>query len=235
MSLLSLFNAHEVRRYGKLKKVSKTLQVLLSKGSNTRPPAMIHLFDITYLITTYGYLGIFIIVFLESGIFFALPGDSLLFTAGLFASLFNLHIYFLIPLIFVATFFGGIVGYEIGVHIEKLRNFAFFRKILKQQHIDKTHKFFDKYGVYAIIFSRFVPVVRTFVPIIAGVARVPYKFFIKYSLISSLLWSVSVTSAGYFLGQVFPHMKDYLWLIAILIVLLSVVPILFEVIKKRKR
>src|SRR3990167_6639024 len=158
---------------------------------------MTQLFDIPYLITTYGYLGIFIIVFLESGIFFALPGDSLLFTAGLFAAVFGLQIYFLIPLIFFATFFGGIAGYEIGANLERLKRFSFFRKILKEEHILKTHEFFDRHGKFTIIFSRFVPIVRTFVPIVAGVARMPYKLFVKYSLTSSLLWSTIVTLLGY--------------------------------------
>jgi membrane-associated protein len=144
-----------------------------------------------------------------------------------------LHIYFLIPLIFLATFLGGMMGYEIGRHLEKLRNFAFFRKILKKEHIDKTQAFFDKYGVYAIVFSRFVPIVRTFTPIIAGVARVPYKFFIKYSLISSILWASSMTLVGYFLGQIFPHIKDYLWLVAVSVVLISLLPILFEMMRKK--
>lgn len=196
---------------------------------------MLHLFDITYLITTYGYAGIFIIIFLESGIFFPLPGDSLLFTAGLFTAVFGMHLYILIPLIFLATFLGGVLGYEIGRHIEELRRFAFFRKILKEEHISKTHAFFDRYGVYAIVFSRFVPIVRTFMPIIAGVARVPYRFFIKYSLISSALWATGMTLVGYFLGQIFPRIKDYLWVVAVLIILISLLPILFEIIKEKKR
>src|SRR3990167_10606606 len=101
-------------------------------------PAMNNFFDIPYIITTYGYLGIFIIVFLESGIFFALPGDSLLFTAGLFASIFSLQIYFLIPLIFFATFSGGLAGYEIGANLERLKRYSIFRKILKEENVSRT-------------------------------------------------------------------------------------------------
>ena len=196
---------------------------------------MNHLFDITYLITTYGYFGIFIIIFLESGLFFALPGDSLLFTAGLFASAYGFNLFFLITVIFLATFLGGLGGYEIGTYLEKLRKFSFFRLILKQKHIDKAHEFFVKYGKFAIVFSRFVPIVRTFTPIVAGVARVPYKFFVKYSLISSILWSSLITLIGYFLGRIFPVIKDYLWVVTILVVLVSLVPILIEVIKNRRR
>ena len=196
---------------------------------------MNHLFDITYLINTYGYLGIFIIIFLESGIFFALPGDSLLFTAGLLASVFGLKLPLLIFVIFLGTFLGGIAGYEIGIYLEKLRKFSFFRKILKQEYLDKAHKFFNKHGKSAIVFSRFVPIIRTFVPVVAGIIRMPYNFFIKYSLISSLLWSTIVTLLGYFLGRAFPIIKDYLWVIAISVVLVSLIPIFMEMIQDRRK
>ena len=115
---------------------------------------MKHLFDITYLITTYSYLGIFVIIFLESGLIFALPGDSLLFTAGLFASVYNFNLIVLIGVIFFATFLGGLGGYQIGVYIDGLRKFSFFRTILKEEYIDRAHEFFGKYGKLSIVFSR---------------------------------------------------------------------------------
>src|SRR3989344_5436872 len=195
---------------------------------------MMNVFDIPNIISTYGYWGIFIIVFLESGIFFALPGDSLLFTAGLLASVLELNLFFLITLIFVATFLGGVIGYEIGRHIERLKKFSFFRKILKEEHLNKTHEFFEKYGRMTIIISRFVVIARTFVPIVAGIARMKYSSFIKYSLISSLLWSVSMTLLGYFLGQIFPHIKDYMSFIIVLIVVLSILPMIWEMRRKQK-
>ena len=199
-----------------------------------RPP-MIEIFDIPNIISTYGYLGIFIIVFLESGIFFALPGDTLLFTAGLMVSIFDMNLFHLISLIFVATFLGGIVGYEIGINLEKLRKFTFFRKILKEEHLNKTHEFFEKYGRMTIIISRFVVIARTFVPIVAGIAKMRYSQFLKYSFISSLFWSVSVTLLGYFLGQIFPHIKDYMTLIVTIIVILSILPIIWEMRRKPKQ
>lgn len=195
---------------------------------------MHQLFDINFLISTYGYSGIFIIVFLESGIFFALPGDSLLFTAGLFASAFSLNMFVLIPLIFVATFLGGIAGYHIGAKLEYLNRFKFFRRILRPEHIDKAHKFFDKHGRMAILLCRFVPIVRTFTPIVAGVAKMDYRNFIKYSLIGSFLWSTTVTLLGYFLGQAFPVIKDYLSLMVVLIVLVSVSPGIVEFWQRRR-
>ncbi|MEJ0002096.1 MAG: VTT domain-containing protein [bacterium] len=195
---------------------------------------MHHLFDIPYLVSTYGYVGIFVIVFLESGIFFALPGDSLLFTAGILAAGGLLDVTILVPLIFVATLFGGLFGYWVGVNIEKLRRYIVFKKILKDEYIRKAHVFFSKHGRSAIIFSRFVPVVRTFAPIVAGVARMDKKAFVRYSVISSLLWSVLVTFLGFFLGQSFPWLTDYMPLLIGIVVVLSLIPPLVEVFRKRK-
>lgn len=195
---------------------------------------MAELFDIPHIIGTYGYLGIFIIVFLESGIFFPLPGDSLLFTAGLLVAVLNLNLFFLIPMIFVATFLGGLLGYEVGVNLEKLRRYSFFRKFLKEEHIIKAHVFFDKYGKFAIIISRFVPLVRTFMPIVAGIARMHYKDFVKYSLMSSALWSTSVTLVGYFLGRIFPQIKDYISFMIVLIIAVSVLPMIFEYFRRKE-
>lgn len=194
---------------------------------------MSQFFDIPFIISTYGYVGIFIIVFLESGIFFPLPGDSLLFTAGLLVAVLHLNLFTLIPLIFVATFLGGVMGYEIGINLERLRKYDFFRKILKEKYIDQTHKFFDKHGGFAIILSRFVPLVRTFMPIVAGIARMDYYKFIKYSLISSALWSTSVTLVGFFLGQIFPQIKDYISLIVLIIIIVSIFPMIFEYMKHK--
>lgn len=195
---------------------------------------MNNLFDITHILTTYGYAGIFLIIFLESGLFFALPGDSLLFTSGLLVGVLGLKLPILILVIFSATFLGGLMGYEIGTYLEKLRKFSFFRLILKEKYINEAHNFFLKYGRMAIVFSRFVPIVRTFTPIVAGIARVPYKFFIKYSLISSIAWATAMTLIGYFLGRIFPIISHYLWVVAILVVMVSLVPILIQVIKGRK-
>jgi membrane-associated protein len=194
---------------------------------------MLEIFDIPHIITTYGYLGIFVIVFLESGIFFPLPGDSLLFAAGLFAGAFGLNIFALIGLSFVATFLGSLAGYEIGKHLVKLHNYSFFRKILSQKHIDSAHEFFEKHGKFAITFCRFVPIVRTFVPIVAGVAKMHYMSFIKYNFLGSLFWSSVVTSLGFFLGDIFPGIKNYLWVVSLIVISISVVPILWGLIAKR--
>ncbi len=191
------------------------------------------LFDIQNLISVYGYAGIFVIVFLESGIFFALPGDSLLFTAGLVAVTGHLNIFYLIPLVFIATFFGGILGYYVGVYLERLRKFKFFRSILKKEYIDKAHLFLEKHGHLAIVLARFVPVVRTFMPTVAGVANMDFRKYILYNFIGSTIWSVGVISVGYFLGSIFPELKDHLeWLIFV-VIFVSCLPILGSFLKKK--
>ena len=195
---------------------------------------MAELFDIPYIIGTYGYLGIFIVIFLETGIIFPLPGDSLLFTAGLLVAVLDLNLFILIPVIFVASFLGGLLGYEIGVNIEKLRRYSFFKKYLKEEHIIRAHVFFDKYGKLAIIISRFIPMVRTFISIVAGVARMHYNQFIRYTLISSAIWSVSVTLAGFFLGQIFPQIKDYISFIVVVIIVVSILPMIFEYFRRNE-
>jgi membrane-associated protein len=192
------------------------------------------LFNIPHIINTYGYVGIFIIVFLESGIFFALPGDSLLFTAGLLASTFGLHLFVLIPVIFVATFLGGVTGYQIGFHLHSLHRFVFFRKMVKKEYVHKAHKFFEKHGMFAIVFSRFVPIVRTFTPIVAGIAQMDYAKFIKWSVVASFFWTTTVTLTGYFLGRAFPWIKDYLSVLVVLVVIVSLIPMMVRIYRSRK-
>ena len=191
------------------------------------------IFDPTHILVAYGYLGIFVVVFLESGIFFPLPGDSLLFTAGVLASGLGFNLYLLITLVFFATFVGGIAGYYIGVYIEQFRKRALFKKILKDEHMQAAHEFFAKHGSYAVILSRFVPIVRTFVPIAAGVARMNFSKFLRSSFISSLLWSSIVTLLGYFLGKEFPQIHNYLSYLIIVIVIISLVPVALEWRRKR--
>jgi membrane-associated protein len=194
---------------------------------------MENIFDISYLITAYGYVGVFIVVFLESGIFFPLPGDSLLFSVGILASSGVLSIHTGIFIIFVATFFGSVAGYYMGTHIKRLRKYPFFAKFLKDKHIDKAHEFFEKHGRVAMLFSRFIPVVRTFVPIVAGMARMHEKTFILWNLAGAVLWSAGMTLLGYFLGELLPNSKDYVHYVLIIVVLFSLVPLFWGLLKKK--
>jgi membrane-associated protein len=183
------------------------------------------------LVTSFGYIGIFATVFLESGLFiFFLPGDSLLFTVGLFASQDIFNIYLLLPLIFIAAVLGDSVGYFIGKKIEDLEN----HKYIKREHFNKTHQFFVKHGPRAIILARFVPIVRTFIPVLAGFSEMEYKKFLKYNIIGAAIWTVLVCGAGFIIGNTIPHAKDYLEYIILGIVFVSFLPIVFEYIRNKK-
>ena len=195
---------------------------------------MNHLFDITHLLAVYGYPGIFVMIFLESGLFFALPGDSLLFAAGLLSGTYGMSLLLLVTIVFLAAFLGSLVGYGIGMYLESLKKYRFFRTLFKQKYIDKAHIFFEKYGRFTFIVSRFVPVIRTFVPIVAGLVGVPFVFFVEYSAVGAALWSCVVICAGYFLGRLFPVIGQHLWIVSVCIIIVSLIPIFIELIKKER-
>lgn len=188
---------------------------------------MIHLTNFIHL---YGYAGMFLVVFLESSFVFPLPGDSLLFTAGIFAATgkFGLSFSVLLVVFFVSTFFGSLAGYEIGFYSVQLGRFKMFKKLFTHEHIHKVHAFFEKYGRVAMLISRFIPLVRTFTPIAAGMGRMNYGKFVRYNLAGSAIWSVVVTSLGFYLGRVFPGIVDYLFYVIIAVILFSFVPAVFH-------
>ena len=182
------------------------------------------------IITTLGYIGLFSIVLAESGIFvgFFLPGDSLLFTAGLLASQGVLNIWALLIIIPIAAAIGDSIGYWFGSWVgPKLftKDDSFF---FNKKHIDRSRAFYATYGPRAIVLARFMPIVRTFVPIVAGVASMHYKTFVFYNIVGSLLWGAGVTLLGYFLGRSFPEIEHYLLPIIGAIVIVSLLPIALE-------
>jgi membrane-associated protein len=182
------------------------------------------------IITTLGYVGLFAIVFAESGLFFGFffPGDSLLFTAGLLAANGTLNLAALLILLPLAAVVGDSAGYAfgkwVGPKIFTKENSFFFNK----RHIERSEEFYKKYGARALILARFVPVVRTFVPIVAGVGSMAYSTFIIFNSIGGLLWGLSITLLGYFLGNTFPATQHYLTPMLLLIVFISVLPIARE-------
>jgi len=200
------------------------------------------LLDPERLIDTFGLLGLFAIIFAESGLLvgFFLPGDSLLFTAGFLASgpssvSDSLHLP-LVPLligVWVAAVAGDQVGYLFGQRIGP----ALFKRpdsrLFKQENVDKAQAFFDKYGAKAIVLARFVPIVRTFTPITAGVSSMHYRTFVTYNVIGGTLWAFGVTLLGYFLGQV-DVIEQNLELAILTLVALSVTPIAIEIWRARK-
>ena len=193
-------------------------------------------FDLMALIKTFGYLGLFAIVFAESGLFFGffLPGDSLLFTAGLIASQGFLNIWILVPLIILGAILGDNVGYwfgaKVGPKIFTRDDSLFFHK----RHVLRTHNFYLKYGSKAVVIARFIPIVRTFTPILAGVGTMPYATFLKFNIIGGILWGAGVTFLGYFLGTTIPGIEAYLLPIVIGIIVVSFIPIVVEFIRNKR-
>lgn len=185
-------------------------------------------FDIIPLIKSLGYFGVWGIVFAESGIVFCFffPGDSLLFTAGVIAAQGFLNLGILAVGCFVAAVTGNMLGYEIGKRVG-LRLFKDGdTRFLKRKHLEMTQRFFDRHGKMAIILARFLPVIRTFTPFLAGIAQVPYRLFILYSVIGALAWAVGLTVLGYFLGELIPaeQLDRYLLPIVLGIIVLSILP-----------
>jgi len=195
--------------------------------------------DPEYLIDAFGpyaIVGICVVIFIETGLLFPiLPGDSLLFTAGLLVStgVIDFPLWLLCLLLFAAAFLGDQTGYLIG----RFAGPKIFRRedsrFFKQSYIDQTYAFFDKYGGRAIILARFVPIVRTYIPVAAGIGHMPYRHFFSYNVIGALLWGIGVTLLGYFLGQI-AFIRDHLEAIVLLIVGVSVLPVVVEVLRARR-
>lgn len=201
---------------------------------------IIHL-DFQWLFDHYGtmvYFILFLVIYIETGLVVMpfLPGDSLLFTAGLFARLGYLDIYFLVLLLYIAAVAGDNTNYFIGrnLGLKVLQINIKGRSLVKQQYIDRTKEFYDKYGPKTVIMARFVPIVRTFAPFVAGVAEMRYRIFLMYDLLGGAIWILSLTLAGYFLGH-FDIIRENIEKVAILIILISVLPIVISVIRKKKQ
>lgn len=182
--------------------------------------------DIQALVAWAGYVGLFIIVFAETGLLigFFLPGDSLLFTAGLFAAQGLFNIYELVILLMIAAIVGDAVGYYIG---NKSGHALYARedsRFFKKKHLLATKEFYDKYGVFTIVAARWMPFARTFAPVVAGIAEMPYSTFLTYNIIGGTTWVLSMTLAGYFLGTAFPAIVNHLELVIVGIVFLSILP-----------
>jgi membrane-associated protein len=195
-----------------------------------------HLSD---LIQTYGlwtYLILFVVIFCETGLVVTpfLPGDSLIFAAGTFAARGDLKVGWLFLVLAAAAVIGDTVNYWIGkiigpkiFHKEKTRFF-------KKEYLDRTHKFYEKYGAETIIIARFVPIIRTFAPFVAGIGRMTYLKFISYNVIGGVGWVAIFTFGGYFFGNI-PFVKNNFSIVIIAIILISLVPAVVEFLKHRKK
>lgn len=183
-------------------------------------------FDIEGLIQTVGMVGVWAIVFAESGLLigFFLPGDSLLFTSGFLASQGFYNVYILSIGAFTAAVLGDNVGYSFGAKFGR----KLFQKedslLFHKDHLTKAENFYKKHGKKTIIIARFIPIVRTFAPIVAGMANMEYKTFFSYNIIGGFLWAIGLTFLGFILGNSIPGVKDYIEVITIAIIILSLLP-----------
>ncbi|MBI2759646.1 MAG: DedA family protein [Chloroflexi bacterium] len=179
---------------------------------------------------TYGIL--FLVIFMETGFVVTpfLPGDSLLFAAGTFAALGSLNIWLLLGLLMIAAVGGDTVNYWIGHY---LGDRAYNVKWIKREYLDRTHAFFEKHGGKTIFLARFVPIVRTFAPFVAGMGRMSYGYFFSYNVFGGITWVALFTLAGYFFGNI-PFIKNNFEFVIIAIILISILPMAWEAIKARR-
>ncbi len=196
--------------------------------------------DFDWLFSNYGmaiYVVLFMIIFIETGVVAMpfLPGDSLLFTAGLFCKSGHMDIFILLPLLFIAAVIGDNSNYWIGrkigfsVFTYKIRG----RQLVKKEYLNQTEHFFQKNGTKAIIMARFVPLVRTFAPFAAGVGKMNYKTFFMFDVLGGFLWVFSLTIAGYLLGEI-TWIREHIDLVCLLIIFLSIFPILIKYVFQKK-
>jgi membrane-associated protein len=187
------------------------------------------------VIAQYGawtYALLFFVIFMETGFVVTpfLPGDSLLFAAGAFAGLGSLNIWLLFGLLAVAAVLGDTVNYWIGHY---LGDRAYNVRWVKKEYLEKTHAFFEKHGGKTIFLARFVPIVRTFAPFVAGIGRMSYGYFISYNIFGGIVWVAVFTFAGYLFGNI-PFVKDNFTLVVIAIIVVSVLPMVFEALRARR-
>ena len=184
-----------------------------------------------------GYAVLAAIVFTETGLLvgFFLPGDSLLVTAGVVAAAGHLNIWWLNGLLSVAAIVGDSVGYAIGWRLGPRLFTRPKSRLFNPRHIERTRAFYARYGAKTIVIARFVPIVRTFAPVVAGVGQMEYRRFVFYNVAGGVGWVTSMTWAGYLLGQAVPNLGQRLHIVVVIVILLSLVPIAIEVIRERRR
>jgi len=184
-----------------------------------------------------GYFILVVIVFTETGLLvgFFLPGDSLLITAGLVAGAGGLNIWWINPLLILAAIAGDSVGYAIGARIGP-RLFTREKSLLfNPAHVERTRRFYDRHGAKTIVIARFVPIIRTFAPVVAGVGTMAYRRFLFYNVAGGVGWVTSMTWAGYLLGRAIPNIGEYVQVVVVVVIILSVVPIAVEILRERRR
>jgi membrane-associated protein len=193
------------------------------------------IYDVESLVRVGGLITLAVIVFVETGLLvgFFLPGDSLLVTAGVFAARGDLNIWTLNVALSLAAIIGDSVGYSIGrkagPKIFTRENSLFFHR----KHLVTTKEFYDRHGPFTIVIARFVPIIRTFAPVVAGVGRMHYRKFVTYNVCGGILWVMSTTFAGYFLGSVVPNIEERIHVVIAIVIFVSLLPIILKFARER--
>ncbi|MDP3728065.1 MAG: DedA family protein [bacterium] len=182
------------------------------------------------------YVFLFLIVFLETGIVLTpfLPGDSLLFATGSFAAIGALNIWILFIVLTTAAILGDTVNYAIGYYLGPKVFKKENARILKREYLERTNNFYTKYGKKTIVLARFVPIIRTFAPFIAGIGKMNYWQFLKFNVIGAILWVALFTFSGYFFGTI-PIVRENFSIVIIIIIIASIIPLVIEILRSRKR
>ncbi|WP_322971697.1 DedA family protein [Faecalibacter sp. LW9] len=184
------------------------------------------------------YAILFLIIFVETGVVVMpfLPGDSLLFAAGMVAALADndLNVWIIVGLLIIAAILGDTLNYTIGRSIgyKAVQIKIFGKQFVQPEHLNKTHEFYEKYGAKTIVIARFVPIVRTLAPFVAGIGKMSYKTFITYNVIGGVIWITSLTLAGYFLGSI-QWVQDNFSKVVLAIIVISIFPLIFEIYKEK--
>lgn len=196
----------------------------------------VHLNQIIIAYGAWTYAILFLIIFCETGLVVTpfLPGDSLLFAAGAFAATGSLDPNILFVLLSVGAFIGDTVNYWIGARIGPRVFHEGKSRFLKKEHLDRTHAFYEKYGGKTIVFARFIPIIRTFAPFVAGIAKMSYGYFITYNIVGGIVWVGSFVYAGFYFGNI-PAVKENFTLVIIVIIALSTLPPIIEIIRHKLR
>lgn len=194
--------------------------------------------DMITLLKTFGYAGVWTALFTEGAVIFGifLPGDTLLFPIGILAGQDVFNLWIMLPGCFIAAFLGNLAGYEIGKRWGPLLLQKYGGKIIKQEHLDKCNEFFDKYGPFTVVISRFIHFARTLVPFVAGMSRMNYLQFVGYSALGALLWATGIPLLGYFIGSALPEGSIDRYLLPIIggIILLVAAKPLYKKLRNKK-
>lgn len=194
------------------------------------------MFDIINILKEYGYIAMFIIALIENGIFFFLPGDSMLIAAGILSAGDVFNVYIVLAVFSMGSFLGNLIGYEIGKRLEMYREkHKWLRRILQDQYIEEAHKMFAKYGDRIVLVQRYIPMVRTFGPMVAGAVGMRYQVFVLYSFVGSLLWSVSLVLPAYWLGNHVPGIENRIEIMVLTVLGITTIPVAWQLYSKRGR